>query len=60
LEEADESLYWLELLRDAGMVPKPKIASLIDEANQIVAILTSSQKTARANNRSVRKPKLEN
>jgi len=60
LEEADESLYWLDMLKDAGLVPAPKIASLIDEANQLVAILTTSQKTARANNRSFPKSKLEN
>jgi four helix bundle protein len=60
LEEADESLYWLEMLQDAKLVSRPKIASLIDEANQLVAILTTSQKTARANSRPVRNSKLEN
>ncbi len=49
LEEADESLYWMEMLLEADLVARPKILSLIDEANQLVAILTASTKTARAN-----------
>jgi len=49
LEEADESLYWMEMLLEAELVPKPKILNLIDEANQLVSILTTSIKTARAN-----------
>lgn len=59
LEEADESLYWMEMLLEAELVPKTKIASLIDEAHQLVAILTASQKTARANG-SIRNSKIEN
>ena len=49
LEEADESLYWMEMLLEAQLIPKPKILDLMDEANQLVAILTASTKTARAN-----------
>jgi len=49
LEEADESLYWMEMLLEAELVPKPKILNLIDEANQLVSILATSTKTARAN-----------
>lgn len=50
LEEADESLYWLELLSEAKLVPSSRLHSLLDEANQLVAILTASAKTARQNN----------
>ena len=60
LEEADESLYWIEMLQGAQLIPEPKIASLIDEAKQLVAILTASQKTARGNNRFLRNLKLSN
>jgi four helix bundle protein len=56
LEEADESLYWMEMLLEANLVPKPKMTGLIDEANQLVAILTTSAKTARANSSAI-KPK---
>ncbi len=50
LEEADESLYWLELLTEAKLLPATQLLGLIDEANQLVAILTTSTKTARQNN----------
>jgi four helix bundle protein len=49
IEEADESLYWLKLLFEAKLIPETRIHSLIDEANQLVAILTASSKTAKDN-----------
>ncbi|MCW5877856.1 MAG: four helix bundle protein [Anaerolineales bacterium] len=50
LEEADESLYWLELLSEARLAPVTQLHGLLDEANQLVAILAASAKTARQNN----------
>ena len=47
-EEADESLYWMEMLIEAGLVPENRLADLVKEANELVAILTASVKTARA------------
>jgi four helix bundle protein len=49
IEEADESLYWLELILEAKLISESQIHALIDEANQLVSILTSSSKTAKAN-----------
>ena len=49
LEEADESLFWMEMITEAKIVPENKIADLMDEANQLLAILTASSKTARTN-----------
>ncbi len=46
LREADETLYWLELLRDAELIRPNLLRDLIDECNQLVAILASSVKTA--------------
>src|SRR5512139_3254936 len=46
IEEADESLYWIEMLADAGIVQEDRISALIKEANELVAILTASSKTA--------------
>lgn len=46
-EEADETIYWMELLVDSSLVEKARVAELLDEANQIVAIIVSSIKTAR-------------
>lgn len=47
-EEADETIYWMELLIDADILKRPRILDLLDEANQIVSIVVSSIKTARA------------
>ena len=48
-EEADETIYWMELIVEAGLVEKERMTSLLEEANQLVAIVVSSIKTARAN-----------
>jgi four helix bundle protein len=47
VEEADESLFWLELLVDSEFVPKARLEGLITEANELVSIFVTSQKTAR-------------
>jgi four helix bundle protein len=51
LEEADESLYWMELLAESGTVPLETLRALMKEASELVAIFTASIKTARANPR---------
>jgi four helix bundle protein len=60
-EEADESIYWMELLIDAEIVTRSRIADLLDEADQILAIVISSIKTARGFPRqsAIRNPKSE-
>ena len=47
LQELDETLYWLELLMDAGIVPEVKINELGAEANEIMAIFVSSVKNVK-------------
>ena len=46
-EEADETIYWMELLIDADIVRRARIAELLDEADQILSIVISSIKTAK-------------
>jgi four helix bundle protein len=46
LEEADESLYWLELIRDGKLLPESKLALLLKEADELTAILASGRKSA--------------
>ena len=46
-EEADESAYWLEVLVDANLVRAELLTELINEANEIVAIVVSSINTSR-------------
>jgi four helix bundle protein len=48
-EEADESIYWLELLEELEMRQDKELQRLRDEANQLVAIIVASKKTARKN-----------
>src|SRR5918912_2566797 len=45
-EEADETIYWIELLLETGLIKESRVVNLLDEANQIVAIVVSSIKTA--------------
>ena len=47
-EEADETMYWLEMLRDTGVVAPHLIAPLLQEADEIVAMTVSSIRTLRA------------
>ncbi len=46
-EEADESMYWLEILEGLGMRKNADLERLKDEATQFVAIVVASKKTAR-------------
>lgn len=48
LEEADESVYWLELLVEGGIVPLKKLNLLLREAEELVAIFAASRLTALA------------
>src|SRR5215471_9820639 len=45
-EEADESLYWLELIRDGNFLLQKKSASLLAEADELTAIFTSGRRSA--------------
>ena len=49
IEEADESQHWLELLSEASLVSSERLKPLLQESNELIAILTASVKTARAN-----------
>ena len=47
VEEADESVFWLDLLGESGIIAKPRLGNLAAEANELVSIFVASQKTAR-------------
>lgn len=47
LEEADESVLWLELLSEGGHLPEGKLDELLVEAKVILSILSKAEKTAR-------------
>jgi len=46
-EEADESLYWMELLIEAGIEINMKMDALMKEAGELLSITVASIKTAR-------------
>ena len=48
-EEADDTLFWLELLEESQLVPAAKLPALKREANELIAITVASIKTVRRN-----------
>jgi len=46
-EEADESLFWMELLVEAELMGEQRVQDLMKEADEILAITVSSIKTAK-------------
>ena len=48
LKEARETHYWLRLLNAADILSERQLAPLLDEANQLVAILTTIVKNTKA------------
>ena len=46
-EEADESLFWLELIVDAKLATAARVEKLLKEADELTAIFVSSIKTAK-------------
>ena len=46
-EEADESLYWLELLKELNVPAGEDVVRLMSEAGELVSIVVASKKTAR-------------
>lgn len=54
IEEADETLFWLELITDLELIKNKDLGDLSKEANELIAIFVSSVKTVkkRLNNKS--------
>jgi four helix bundle protein len=53
VEEADETVFWLELLADAGIIQKARLEQLEREANELLAIFAASQRTVKRIGRSM-------
>ena len=47
-EEADESLFWLELVVETDLMPATRVQDLIQEADELTAIFVASRKTAKS------------
>ena len=48
MEEADESHYWLEVVRDAELQKGKELERLINEANELTSIFAATDKTNKA------------
>jgi four helix bundle protein len=51
LEEADESHYWLEIIKESEIKTGLEVDRLINEANELTAIFAATNKTAKTNKR---------
>src|SRR5436309_12768138 len=47
VEEADETMFWLELLIEGGILALRRLEKLIAEANELLAIFAASMRTAK-------------
>lgn len=55
IEEADESLYWLELLRDSKIVHEHLLEAIMQETNELISMMVASCKTTRGRKKSMDK-----
>src|SRR6266436_4365965 len=46
LQELEETMYWLELFIESGMMPENRLSALLQEANELTAILVTCVKRA--------------
>ena len=55
-EEADETVYWLEVIRDGNLLPAKKLTELLKAADELTAIFTAGRRTSSRNQTSNIKP----
>jgi four helix bundle protein len=48
LKEADETAYWLELLKESGIIDHNQFTTLYDDVEELIRLLTSIIKTAKS------------
>ena len=48
-EEADETVYWLEMIRDGNLLPANKLSELLEEADELTAIFTAGRRSSTRN-----------
>jgi four helix bundle protein len=48
VEESDETVFWLELLAETGIVRESRLKGLLTEAKELTAIFAASQRTAKS------------
>jgi four helix bundle protein len=55
-EEADETVYWLEVIRDGNLLPANELSGLLKEADELTAIFTAGRRSSSGNQTSNLKP----
>src|SRR5262245_65146664 len=50
LEEADETLFWIEFISDTGFLPQARLDALRTDAEELVKIFNATRTTARTRN----------
>lgn len=48
LQELEESMYWMELLIESGIIKKTLLVALLKEADELISILVTVSKNAKA------------
>ena len=48
-EEADETVYWLELLQDGKLLSETELSGALKEANELTAIFTAGRRSSSRN-----------
>jgi hypothetical protein len=48
VEEADETVFWLELRTETGIVRPERVSDLLKEANELLAIFGASLRTSKS------------
>jgi four helix bundle protein len=49
VEEADETVFWLELLVETGIVPRQRMRDILTEAGELLRIFAATRRSARFN-----------
>jgi four helix bundle protein len=60
VEEIDETVLWLELFIESGIVSRVRLKDLLREANELLAIFVTSQMTAKGMASNIRARKFSN
>jgi four helix bundle protein len=55
-EEADETVYWLERLRDGKLLSNEEVSETLREANELTAIFTAGRRSSSRTQTSNLKP----
>ena len=60
LQELEETVYWLELFIESGIIKADLLDELISEANELIAILVTSAKTIKSRKNKHGKSRIQN